>query len=87
VSTGVLAALRDRDRTGLGAYVELALPDVALAGVANPGGNGEHGDPGVAPALGRDTAAVLAEVLGLTDAEIGKLAATGVIPGSDDYNG
>jgi 2-methylfumaryl-CoA isomerase len=37
VSTGVLAALRDRDRTGAGAYVELALSDVALAGVANFG--------------------------------------------------
>ena len=41
---------------------------------------------GVATARGRDTAAVLAEVLGLTDAEIRKLAATGVIPGSDDDN-
>ena len=37
VSTAVLAALRDRDRTGRGAYVELALADVALAGVANLG--------------------------------------------------
>jgi len=37
VSTGVLAALRDRDRTGAGAFVELALSDVALAGVANLG--------------------------------------------------
>jgi len=49
--------------------------------------NDEHGDPGTAPALGRGTAAVLAEVLGLTDAEIGKLAAAGVIPGSDHDNG
>ena len=30
---------------------------------------------------------VPAEVLGLTDAEIGKLAGTDVIPGSDDDNG
>jgi 2-methylfumaryl-CoA isomerase len=37
VSTGVLAALRERDRTGAGAFVELALSDVALAGVANLG--------------------------------------------------
>jgi 2-methylfumaryl-CoA isomerase len=37
VSTGVLAALRHRDRTGEGAYLELALSDVALAGVANMG--------------------------------------------------
>jgi 2-methylfumaryl-CoA isomerase len=37
ISTAVLAALHDRARTGRGAYVELALADVALAGVANLG--------------------------------------------------
>jgi 2-methylfumaryl-CoA isomerase len=37
VSTAVLAGLRDRERTGAGAYIELALADVALAGVANLG--------------------------------------------------
>ncbi|HYH32857.1 MAG TPA: CoA transferase, partial [Pseudonocardia sp.] len=37
VSTGVLAALHDRGRTGRGAHIELALADVALAGVANLG--------------------------------------------------
>lgn len=37
VSTAVLAALHDRERSGHGAYVELALSDVALAGVANLG--------------------------------------------------
>ncbi|EFC81227.1 CoA transferase [Parafrankia sp. EUN1f] len=37
VSTAVLAALRDRDRSGAGAFIELALSDVALAGVANMG--------------------------------------------------
>ncbi|MBN9742710.1 2-methylfumaryl-CoA isomerase [Amycolatopsis sp. A1MSW2902] len=37
VSTAVLAALHDRARTGRGAYVQLALADVALAGVANLG--------------------------------------------------
>jgi 2-methylfumaryl-CoA isomerase len=37
VSTAVLAALYERSRTGAGAYVELALADVALAGVANLG--------------------------------------------------
>jgi len=37
VSTAVLAALYERSRTGRGAYVELALADVALAGVANLG--------------------------------------------------
>jgi 2-methylfumaryl-CoA isomerase len=37
VSTGVLAALHKRARTGEGAFIELALSDVALAGVANLG--------------------------------------------------
>ncbi|GAA1836532.1 CoA transferase [Pseudonocardia ailaonensis] len=37
VSTAVLAAVYERARTGRGAYVELALSDVALAGVANLG--------------------------------------------------
>jgi 2-methylfumaryl-CoA isomerase len=37
VSTAVLAGLRDRERTGAGVFVELALSDVALAGVANLG--------------------------------------------------
>jgi 2-methylfumaryl-CoA isomerase len=37
ITTGVLAALRQRDRTGEGSYLELALADVALAGVANLG--------------------------------------------------
>jgi len=37
VSTAVLAALHGRARTGSGAFIELALSDVALAGVANLG--------------------------------------------------
>lgn len=36
-ATGVLAALRERAATGKGSYVELALADVATAGVANLG--------------------------------------------------
>ncbi len=46
VSTGVLAALYERDRTGRGAYVELALSDVALAGVANLGWLSETAERG-----------------------------------------
>src|ERR1700722_1985179 len=37
VATGLLAALHDRERTGRGAFIELALADVALAGVSNLG--------------------------------------------------
>jgi 2-methylfumaryl-CoA isomerase len=36
-ATGLLAALRERSATGKGAYIELALADVATAGVANLG--------------------------------------------------
>ncbi|MEU7812846.1 CoA transferase [Pseudonocardia sp. NPDC049154] len=46
VSTAVLAALHDRARSGRGAYVELALSDVALAGVANLGWLAEAADRG-----------------------------------------
>lgn len=41
VTTGVLAALHERTQTGEGAYIELALADVAAAGVANLGWLGE----------------------------------------------
>jgi 2-methylfumaryl-CoA isomerase len=37
VATALLAALRRRDRTGIGGRVDIALADVALAGVANLG--------------------------------------------------
>jgi 2-methylfumaryl-CoA isomerase len=37
VAAGILAALHDRERTGQGAFIELALSDVALAGVSNLG--------------------------------------------------
>jgi 2-methylfumaryl-CoA isomerase len=36
-ATGLLAALRRRDRTGEGSFLEIALADVALAGVASMG--------------------------------------------------
>ena len=41
VTTGVLAALHERTATGRGAYIEVALADVAIAGVANLGWLGE----------------------------------------------
>jgi len=37
VAAGLLAALHDRERTGHGVFIELALSDVALAGVSNLG--------------------------------------------------
>jgi 2-methylfumaryl-CoA isomerase len=37
VAAGMLAALHDRARSGRGAFIELALADVALAGVSNLG--------------------------------------------------
>ncbi|MFC5234662.1 CoA transferase [Pseudonocardia zijingensis] len=46
VSTGVLAALHERARTGRGSYIELALADVALAGVANLGWLSEAAERG-----------------------------------------
>ncbi|GAB3681397.1 CoA transferase [Saccharopolyspora tripterygii] len=46
VSTGVLAALYERSRTGRGSYVELALSDVALSGVANLGWLSEAAERG-----------------------------------------
>ncbi|WP_240157400.1 CoA transferase [Pseudonocardia broussonetiae] len=46
VAAGVLAALHERDRTGRGRFLELALADVALAGVANLGWLSEAADRG-----------------------------------------
>lgn len=46
IATGVLAAARARDRTGEGSLIELALADVALAGVANLGWLSEASDRG-----------------------------------------
>ncbi|WP_236787638.1 CoA transferase [Amycolatopsis sp. GM8] len=46
VSTGVLAAVYQRSHTGRGAYIELALADVALAGVANLGWLSETAEKG-----------------------------------------
>jgi 2-methylfumaryl-CoA isomerase len=41
--------------------------------------NGEYGEAGAAPALGRESEQVLAEWLGLSSAEIGGLRERGVI--------
>ncbi|TDD87284.1 2-methylfumaryl-CoA isomerase [Saccharopolyspora karakumensis] len=46
VSTAVLAALHQRERTGEGVYSEIALSDVALAGVANLGWLSEAAESG-----------------------------------------
>lgn len=51
-TTGLLAALRHRDRTGEGADLALALADVALAGVANMGWLTEAREQGDRPRHG-----------------------------------
>jgi 2-methylfumaryl-CoA isomerase len=51
-TTGLLAALRHRDRTGEGAHVQLALADVAVAGVANLGWLSEVRERGDRPRHG-----------------------------------
>lgn len=45
-ATALLASLRHRDRTGEGAYLEVALEDVALAGLANMGWYAEVAESG-----------------------------------------
>jgi 2-methylfumaryl-CoA isomerase len=50
--TGLLAALRRRDRTGEGSYLSLALADVALAGVASMGWLAEAIEQGDRPRHG-----------------------------------
>lgn len=80
--TEVVAAHR------LGAHPVLA--DMSLPGGADAitarspmRWNGDHGGPGQAPELGRDTEQVLAELLGLDAAEIGKLMDSGTVAGAD----
>lgn len=51
-TTGLLAALRHRDQTGEGSHVQLALEDVALAGVANLGWLSEVRERGDRPRHG-----------------------------------
>ncbi|MGB3697459.1 MAG: CoA transferase [Gordonia sp. (in: high G+C Gram-positive bacteria)] len=52
VVTAVLASLRRRDRTGVGAHVQIALADVALAAVANLGWYSEAAERGARPRHG-----------------------------------
>jgi 2-methylfumaryl-CoA isomerase len=76
--TDVVAAHRGGDHPVLS---DVTLPggESAITARSPLRWNGAHGEPGDAPVLGRDTAPVLADVLGLSDAEIGRLAASGVI--------
>jgi 2-methylfumaryl-CoA isomerase len=50
--TGLLAALHNRERTGVGQYIEIALADVALAGVASMGWLAEADEQGNRPRHG-----------------------------------
>jgi len=65
-AVGLLAAERRRTHTGEGELVRLALSDVAFAMVGN---------------LGEHTEQILAEVLGLSEREIGSLHDRGVVSG------
>ncbi|WP_018178827.1 CoA transferase [Jongsikchunia kroppenstedtii] len=51
-TTGLLAALHKRSRTGVGSYLQLALADVTLAGVANLGWLSEVAERGDRPRHG-----------------------------------
>lgn len=64
---------------------DMALPGDAGASITARSPmrwNGEHGRPGQAPDLGRDTDEVLADVLGLGSAEIAGLHERGVVAGA-----
>ncbi|WP_067674458.1 CoA transferase [Nocardia miyunensis] len=76
--TDVVAAHRDGGHPVL-ADVRLPGASEAITARSPMRWDGHYGEPGEAPALGRDTEAVLGEVLGLSTAEIGRLAADGVI--------
>jgi 2-methylfumaryl-CoA isomerase len=80
--TEVVAAHREGAHPVL---VDMTLPGGAGAITARSPmrWNGDHGGPGEAPELGRDTEQVLAELLGLDAAEIGKLMDTGTVAGAD----
>jgi 2-methylfumaryl-CoA isomerase len=61
------------------ADVPLAVLGNAITGRSPLRWNGEYGPPGRPPTLGRDTAPVLSEVLGLGEAELADLRERGVI--------
>lgn len=61
------------DQPGVGSVLAAGLP-LAFTG-------GERLPPAAAPVMGHDTDAVLAEVLGMSSAEIGKLHDSGVVAG------
>jgi 2-methylfumaryl-CoA isomerase len=76
--TDVLAAHR-QGRHRVLADVEVPAAGPAVTGRSPLRWDGAYGEPGAAPVLGRDTEQVLAEVLGLTGAELGRLRDAAVI--------
>jgi 2-methylfumaryl-CoA isomerase len=80
---GMSEVVADHRRGGLPVLADVRLPGGAEAITSRSPLriDGEYGPPGAAPRLGADTGAVLAEVLGLSSAEIGKLVDAGVAGG------
>jgi 2-methylfumaryl-CoA isomerase len=76
--TDVLAAHR-QGRHPVLADVEVPHAGPAVTARSPLRWNGTYGEPGAAPVLGQDTEQVLAEVLGLTAAELGRLRDRAVI--------
>ncbi|MFO7482718.1 MAG: 2-methylfumaryl-CoA isomerase, partial [Oceanibaculum nanhaiense] len=66
---------REAAQPGIGSYL---TPHIPLSFGAAP-----HGDIVPAPALGQDSEAVLAEVLGLSSGAIGKLFDSGLVAGPE----
>jgi 2-methylfumaryl-CoA isomerase len=82
LATGLLAAERHRARTSAGHEVVAARAEVVLATVGNLGYVGEvHVNGRAHPALGEHTDSVLAGLLGLSAAEIGRLHDAGIAAG------
>ncbi|MGH3493256.1 MAG: CoA transferase, partial [Sciscionella sp.] len=76
--TDVVASFR---RGSFPVLADVELPDrtPAITARSPMRWNGGHGEPGTTPELGRETGQVLSEVLGLTDAALGRLGAAGIV--------
>ena len=73
---------REVDQPGVGTYLAPVSPLVPGDG-RGPGTEDGMGESAVAPVLGQHTDEVLAEWLGLSSADIGRLYDRGVVAGAD----